>query len=233
MSGSAPAYAFSQDQAQTYAVPLSGHPADEIQAQLAYNDAVDQTEGYTTHWVGIQNNNTHVLVQAGENNHAYGLVNEHGFFYEFVGNSTLGIPGVGPVDITSYVSGQQPGDMLKFVLYYHDIDTWGLQIWDIRNGTVLGNIYTGPYLHNNSHASDFIAYTPIISTEHDPYYGLLNDGLTTVKQPQWHDQGSTHAWHYFGSAYSGAQSDNMVNGDETATIPNAEQYAYHTWVKCC
>ena len=56
----------------------------------------------------------------------------------------------------------------------------------------------------------------------------MDDGVLTIKQPQWHDT-SNSSWHYFGSTYSGQYADDMTNGAETATVPNANQYAYHTY----
>jgi hypothetical protein len=182
--------------------------------------------------VGIGDQTNGTLVQAGYTINGTAYSYTYSFFYEFIGPNS-----VGPVDITSAVeaslgtpgNGINTGDLISFHIWYGSSTYWGLEIMDVRTGK-----------HYNANIDDassgaYIGRQPIVATEKDTCftpYDLFNDGVMTVKQPEYHQQYDN--WYFFESGPGTQHQTNLndpVSGDidETTTTANSNAYAYHTW----
>jgi hypothetical protein len=225
LGGAPAAQACANTQAQTYVT--SGSKLNAMQAQLTMGGVNSPYENYwttTSHWVGVQDETTQYLVQAGYNiTGYYNLTPLYGFFYEFIGPGSTG-----PVDITSQVSsGWQVGDYMLFHIWHNSSDptNWNLEIKDERTGVDLFSHNIAPTV--TGHAADYEGHTGIVATENLCGEDLFNDGKMWIKVPQYHI-GST--WYNFNQGSQGYH-DLYVNGhlDEQGSVEDAGNYASHTW----
>ena len=218
------------------ATATGGLDAVQAYAWLGGADAPYYTSSTkSSHWVGIENNDSGqstsgYLVQTGWSIDGIGSSYTYRFFYEFY-------PDQNATDITSWVEttwGGTPdaGDKVYFHLWYHDGNSWGLQVGDITKGW-----NAAKYIYNNGRATLYKQKWGILATEAawcgNPQYRPFNDGQITWYDPEAHYNNVWYSFHTSWPQYTSNMADPDGDGHtlETASTVDAYWFANDIWVQ--